>query len=83
MVIYKDDSDPAGSWRVQSIPLSETGGFENRVSIPWRGFRDAELEKESGIPGLNLFTWPGSLVVLRLEKVLLRWLKDAPRCQEI
>jgi hypothetical protein len=33
MVIYADDSDPNGSWRVQAIPVSETAGFENRYSL--------------------------------------------------
>ncbi|KAI1721886.1 tRNA synthetases class I (I, l, M and v) domain-containing protein [Ditylenchus destructor] len=51
LAIYRDGSDQTGKFRVQSIPVSQTSGFENRVSIPWRGVRDADLEKESGIEG--------------------------------
>eukprot|EP00088_Acartia_fossae_P014697 TRINITY_DN1789_c0_g2_i2.p1 TRINITY_DN1789_c0_g2~~TRINITY_DN1789_c0_g2_i2.p1 ORF type:complete len:333 (+),score=41.60 TRINITY_DN1789_c0_g2_i2:42-1040(+) len=48
-VIYTDQS---GKWRVQCVPVSSTA-FQNRLSLPenWRGVRDAELEKLSGIPG--------------------------------
>jgi uncharacterized UPF0160 family protein len=48
LVIYEDDN---GSWRVQSIPVSETSGFENRVPLPWKGYRDKDLAEISGIEG--------------------------------
>eukprot|EP00441_Pelagodinium_beii_P038009 CAMPEP_0197641934 /NCGR_PEP_ID=MMETSP1338-20131121/15738_1 /TAXON_ID=43686 ORGANISM="Pelagodinium beii, Strain RCC1491" /NCGR_SAMPLE_ID=MMETSP1338 /ASSEMBLY_ACC=CAM_ASM_000754 /LENGTH=358 /DNA_ID=CAMNT_0043214985 /DNA_START=47 /DNA_END=1123 /DNA_ORIENTATION=+ len=42
--------DQAGMWRVQAVTVEGTL-FENRVSLmePWRGLRDAELSKISGI----------------------------------
>ncbi|XP_014666897.1 PREDICTED: UPF0160 protein MYG1, mitochondrial-like [Priapulus caudatus] len=48
-VLYKDDS---GRWRNQCVPLNNYT-FENRLSLPeaWRGVRDEELSRVSGIPG--------------------------------
>lgn len=45
-IIFQDSS----SWRVSCVPLKR-GSFENRLSLPWKGLRDEELSKESGIPG--------------------------------
>jgi len=42
--------DQNGPWRIQCVPISEQG-FENRKSLPWKGLRDEELSKASGIPG--------------------------------
>lgn len=38
------------TWRVQAVPLE---GFTSRLPLPapWRGLRDEELSKLSGIPG--------------------------------
>lgn len=38
------------SWRVQAVPV-EAGSFANRKSLPFKGLRDDELSKASGIPG--------------------------------
>ncbi|CAG0891137.1 unnamed protein product [Cyprideis torosa] len=48
-VIYTDTN---GKWRVQGIPIAQ-GSFANRVPLleAWRGLRDEELSKRSGIPG--------------------------------
>ncbi|XP_002740515.2 MYG1 exonuclease-like [Saccoglossus kowalevskii] len=48
-VLYTDQND---NWRVQCVPIRKTS-FENRVSLleEWRGLRDDELSKVSGIPG--------------------------------
>lgn len=48
-VLYTDQS---GMWRVQAVTVKGMA-FENRLSLPeeWRGVRDAELAKLSGIPG--------------------------------
>lgn len=45
-------SDQNGKWRVQCVPVS-LKSFENRLSLleEWRGVRDEELTKLSGIPG--------------------------------
>ncbi|XP_031574301.1 UPF0160 protein MYG1, mitochondrial-like [Actinia tenebrosa] len=48
-VIYPDNSE---KWRVQCVPV-RSQSFENRLSLleEWRGIRDDELSKLSGIPG--------------------------------
>ncbi|KAK2461894.1 hypothetical protein APHAL10511_006357 [Amanita phalloides] len=49
-IVYPDES--ANNWRVQAVPVSP-GGFESRKALPeaWRGLRDEELSKISGING--------------------------------
>ena len=43
--------DNAGKFRVQAVNVP--GSFESRKPLPlaWRGVRDEELSKKSGIPG--------------------------------
>jgi uncharacterized UPF0160 family protein len=45
-------TDQGGMWRVQAVTV-EGKAFENRLSLPeaWRGVRDADLAKLSGIAG--------------------------------
>jgi len=38
------------SWRVQCVPKSESS-FQNRLDLMWKGLRDEELSKASGIDG--------------------------------
>ena len=47
-VVYPEDAN--GTWRVQGVPL-KPGSFELRLGLPeeWRGLRDEELCKKSGI----------------------------------
>ncbi|CAH9124943.1 unnamed protein product [Cuscuta epithymum] len=49
-VLYEDDRSKG--WRVQAVAVSPDR-FESRKPLPsqWRGLRDAELSKESGVPG--------------------------------
>lgn len=49
-VIYQDERSK--SWRVQAVAVSPDR-FESRkaLAVQWRGLRDEELSKESGIPG--------------------------------
>ncbi|EJT50954.1 GAMM1 protein [Trichosporon asahii var. asahii CBS 2479] len=52
-VLYPENPDNENSkWRIQCVPESPDS-FTNRKSLPaaWRGLRDEELSKESGIPG--------------------------------
>jgi len=51
-ILYVLYTDQSGMWRIQCVP-QRSGSFENRLSLPqdWRGLRDAELEKLSGISG--------------------------------
>lgn len=50
-VVYQDDRG-SGSWRIQAVPPSPDS-FDSRKKLPeaWRGVRDAELDKVSGIEG--------------------------------
>eukprot|EP00559_Dactyliosolen_fragilissimus_P002821 CAMPEP_0184857990 /NCGR_PEP_ID=MMETSP0580-20130426/3132_1 /TAXON_ID=1118495 /ORGANISM="Dactyliosolen fragilissimus" /LENGTH=367 /DNA_ID=CAMNT_0027353901 /DNA_START=209 /DNA_END=1312 /DNA_ORIENTATION=+ len=45
-------TDQGGMWRVQAVPI-EGRKFDNRLGLPepWRGVRDEDLEKISGIKG--------------------------------
>lgn len=49
-VIYPDVT--SGTFRIQAVPVKE-GSFESRKPLPsaWRGLRDAELDRASGIDG--------------------------------
>ena len=49
-VLYQDTTNQR--WRIQCVPV-RADSFENRLSMPakWRGVRDEELSKLSGIPG--------------------------------
>ncbi|KAG9146970.1 hypothetical protein Leryth_005225 [Lithospermum erythrorhizon] len=49
-VLYEDDRSKG--WRVQAVGVAPDR-FESRKALPaqWRGLRDDELSKESGVPG--------------------------------
>lgn len=49
-IVYPDET--SGNWRIQAVPVSPDS-FANRKSLPepWRGVRDEELSRVSGIPG--------------------------------
>lgn len=49
-VVYPDET--GGNWRVQAVPITPES-FESRKPLPetWRGLRDDELSKASGING--------------------------------
>lgn len=49
-VVYPDET--ARNWRVQAVPVSPES-FESRKALPeaWRGLRDEELSRVSGIEG--------------------------------
>jgi uncharacterized UPF0160 family protein len=46
-VVFADDR---GGGRVQCVPQGDSS-FQNRKSLPWRGLRDDDLTKASGIEG--------------------------------
>lgn len=50
-VLFPEDK-PEGKWRIRAVS-KENGGFQNRKDLPdaWKGVRDAELDKVSGIDG--------------------------------
>jgi len=49
-VVYPDET--AGNWRIQAVPQSPES-FLSRKALPepWRGVRDEELSKVTGVPG--------------------------------
>ena len=49
-IVYPDET--ANNWRVQAVPLRPES-FDSRKALPepWRGLRDEELSKVSGIDG--------------------------------
>ncbi|KAH7192956.1 metal-dependent protein hydrolase [Fusarium flagelliforme] len=51
-VLYAEKPEPGAKWRIQCVPESKDS-FVSRKPLPeaWRGFRDAELDGISGIPG--------------------------------
>ena len=50
--LFAENGEPGSKWRIRAVSL-EPGSFENRKSLPeaWRGVRDEELSKVSGISG--------------------------------
>lgn len=51
-VLYPEKPTPDAKWRIQTVPVSKDS-FESRKALPkeWRGVRDEELDKVSGVPG--------------------------------
>jgi len=51
-VLYPENDEPGSRWRIQCVPES-SDSFANRKSLPesWRGVRDSELSRVSGIEG--------------------------------
>lgn len=51
-VLYAEGTQPGAKWRIQCVPESKDS-FVSRKPLPeaWRGFRDAELDGITGIPG--------------------------------
>ncbi|KAH9082050.1 GAMM1 protein [Lactarius deliciosus] len=49
-IVYPDET--GGNWRIQAVPVSPES-FESRKALPepWRGIRDEELSRLSGIEG--------------------------------
>ena len=54
-VIYPESSLEGSKWRIQAVPVTKDS-FESRKPLPevWRGIRDEDLDKISGIEG-NVF----------------------------
>lgn len=51
-VLFGESGEPDCKWRIRSVSR-EPGSFENRKDMPdaWKGVRDEELSKVSGVPG--------------------------------
>jgi uncharacterized UPF0160 family protein len=50
--LFAESGEADSKWRIRAVSL-EPGSFENRKGLPeaWRGVRDDDLSKVSGIPG--------------------------------
>ena len=51
-VLFAENGEADSKWRIRAVSV-EAGGFQNRKDLPdaWKGVRDEELSKVSGIPG--------------------------------
>jgi len=51
-VLYPEKPTPDTKWRIQAVPVSKDS-FESRKPLPeaWRGVRDKELDKVTGVGG--------------------------------
>ena len=51
-VLFAENGEADSKWRIRSVSR-EAGSFENRKDLPdaWKGLRDEELSKVSGVPG--------------------------------
>jgi uncharacterized UPF0160 family protein len=51
-VLFPETGDADSKWRIRAVSV-EGGGFDNRKDLPsaWKGVRDEELSKVSGIDG--------------------------------
>jgi uncharacterized UPF0160 family protein len=50
--LFPETDEPGSKWRIRAVS-KENGGFQNRKDLPdaWKGVRDEELDKVTGIPG--------------------------------
>jgi uncharacterized UPF0160 family protein len=60
--LFAENGQADSKWRIRCVSL-EPGSFENRKGLPeaWRGVRDEELSKLSGIPGC-IFVHAGGFI---------------------
>lgn len=60
--LFAESGEPDAKWRIRAVSL-EPGSFENRKSLPdaWKGVRDEELSKVSGVPG-GVFVHAGGFI---------------------
>lgn len=68
-VVYPDET--AGNWRVQAVPVSPEK-FESRKALPeaWRGLRDEELSRVSGIES-GIFVHASGFIAGKLYKLYI------------
>lgn len=51
-VLFPEGPESDTKWRIRAVSV-QNGGFDNRKDLPdaWKGVRDEELDKVSGVPG--------------------------------
>ncbi|KAL6633759.1 hypothetical protein ACP70R_026430 [Stipagrostis hirtigluma subsp. patula] len=78
-VLYQDERSK--SWRVQAVAVAPDR-FESRKALPekWRGLRDDELSKETGIPGCVFVHMSGFIGGNKTYEGALEMAKAALKC---
>ncbi|KAF2431936.1 metal-dependent protein hydrolase [Tothia fuscella] len=61
-VLFPENDTKDSKWRIRAVGV-EGGGFDNRKDLPdkWKGLRDEELSKVSGVPG-GVFIHAGGFI---------------------
>ena len=61
-VLFAENDKADSKWRIRAVSV-EAGSFENRKDLPdaWKGLRDEELSKVSGVPG-GVFIHAGGFI---------------------
>jgi uncharacterized UPF0160 family protein len=69
------------SWRVQAVSVAPDR-FESRKALPekWRGMRDDELSKETGIPGCVFIHMSGFIGGNKTYEGALEMARAAIKC---
>ncbi|KAM0879411.1 hypothetical protein ACQ4PT_034255 [Festuca glaucescens] len=78
-VLYQDERSK--SWRVQAVSVAPDR-FESRKALPekWRGMRDDELSKETGIPGCVFIHMSGFIGGNKTYEGALEMARAALKC---
>uniref|UniRef100_A0ACD5ZIR5 Uncharacterized protein n=1 Tax=Avena sativa TaxID=4498 RepID=A0ACD5ZIR5_AVESA len=78
-VLYQDERSK--SWRVQAVSVAPDR-FESRKALPekWRGMRDEELSKETGIPGCVFIHMSGFIGGNKTYEGALEMARAAIKC---
>lgn len=65
--------DSGKSWRISTVPITSTS-FENRKGLPeqWRGLRDDELSKASGVEGCVFIHAAGFIGGAKTKEAVLK-----------
>jgi len=81
-ILYVIYTDQNGMWRIQCVPVRPKS-FENRLSLPeaWRGVRDEELEKVSGIEGATFVHSGGFIGGNKTKEGIKKMVEEALKSQ--
>jgi uncharacterized UPF0160 family protein len=80
-ILYALFPDTTGQWRIQAVGTEGTS-FQNRKPLPqeWRGLRDEELSKKSGIEGCVFVHAGGFIGGNKTLEGVMQMAKDAVEC---
>ncbi|MBR3163910.1 MYG1 family protein [Candidatus Saccharibacteria bacterium] len=73
-LLYGVYQAPSGDWRLQSIPSDPDDRFSQRHPLPeaWRGLRDEELVRATGVQGAQFCHATGFIAVAATRDAILR-----------